>query len=139
MSSARTRFARFGFAIMSVAIATASIAARLGDQDGAAPAASPAPAAPTAPAADAAKPDAAKIEKGRELFAIWGCASCHALADADATGHVGPAFDHNPGLSHAFVVDRVTNGQGPMPSFGGQLTEEEISDLATYITAVATK
>lgn len=95
-------------------------------------------AAPAAAPTAASDPAAVK-EKGRELFATWGCASCHSLADADATGHVGPAFDGNASLTKAFVVDRVTNGQGPMPAFGGQMTDPEIDAIATYITMVATK
>lgn len=125
MSSVVVRFARPALAVASVLLATLSIAARLDAQDGGASA--PVPA------------DPARIEKGRELFAIWGCGSCHALNDADATGHVGPGFDHNPGLSQTLIVDRVTNGQGPMPAFGGQMTDQEISDLATYISQVANK
>lgn len=98
-------------------------------------AAAPAPATATPAVADAG----ATKEKGRELFATWGCASCHSLADADASGHVGPAFDNNPNLSKDFVINRVTNGQGAMPAFGGQMTDEEIAAVATYIVAVAQK
>jgi mono/diheme cytochrome c family protein len=94
--------------------------------------------APAAPPAGMADPAAVK-EKGRDLFATWGCASCHSLADADATGHVGPSFDGDANLTKAFVIDRVTNGQGPMPAFGGQMTDQEIAAIATYITMVATK
>ncbi len=94
--------------------------------------------APATPPAAMADPAAAK-EKGRELFATWGCSSCHSLADADATGHVGPSFDGDANLTKAFVIDRVTNGQGAMPAFGGQMTDPEIDAVATYITAVAKK
>lgn len=92
------------------------------------------PAAATAPAGDAAQ-----VEKGRALFDNYGCASCHSLADAGATGHVGPSLDGNASLSQAFVVDRVTHGQGGMPAFGEQLTPEEINALATYVNQVAQK
>lgn len=142
MSFASARFARLGFLAASAALATASIAASLNAQGtaGNAPTSAPTPAPTPATAPTAAPPaDPAKVEKGRELFAIWGCATCHALNDADATGHVGPGFDHNPGLSYALIVDRVTNGQGPMPAFGGQMTEQEISELAAYIDHVATR
>ncbi len=82
---------------------------------------------------------AAKIEKGRTVFANYGCGSCHSLADAGATGHVGPSFDGDSNLTEAFVVNRVTNGQGAMPSFGGQLSDEEIADVAAYVTKTAAK
>lgn len=83
--------------------------------------------------------DAAKVAKGRELFNNWSCGTCHALKDAEASGHVGPALDGNPNLTEAFIADRVTNGQGPMPAFGGQLSEEEIAELSAYIHQVAIK
>jgi len=74
--------------------------------------------------------------KGRELFNNWGCSSCHALADAGAAGHVGPELDGNSALTQDLVINRVTNGQGAMPAFGGQLTDEEIKLLAAYIVQV---
>ncbi len=73
------------------------------------------------------------------MFNNYGCSSCHTLADAGASGHVGPSFDGDSNLSHDFVVDRVTNGQGPMPSFGGQMTSDEIDALATYVMHAAKK
>ncbi len=88
-----------------------------------------------APAGDAA----AKLAKGKDLFNTWSCGTCHSLKDAEASGHVGPAFDGNANLTEAFIIDRVTNGQGPMPAFGGQLSEEEIADVAAYIKQVAAK
>jgi len=116
-------------------LATALFAGRLASQPGA-PAAKPAAAA-AAPAAGGV--DAAKIAKGRELFGTWSCNSCHALADAGASGHVGPELDGNASLTPELVVNRVTNGQGPMPSFGGQMSDEEIATIAYYITHVAKK
>jgi mono/diheme cytochrome c family protein len=96
-------------------------------------------AAQPAPQAPSATDDAAKLAKGRDVFNNYGCASCHTLADAGATGGVGPSFDGDPNLSHDFVVDRVTNGQGPMPSFGGQMTPEEIDAVAAYVVHAAKK
>ncbi|HYD25940.1 MAG TPA: cytochrome c [Croceibacterium sp.] len=76
--------------------------------------------------------DAGQVERARTLFTDNGCVACHALADANAAGSVGPALDGNPNLDKAFVVDRVTNGQGAMPSFGW-LPPEDIDLLAEYI------
>ena len=81
--------------------------------------------------------DAAALDKGRDIFTNSGCASCHSLDDAGATGHGGPALDENSGLSHDFIVDRVTNGQGMMPAFGGQLSQDEIDTVANYVMKVA--
>jgi mono/diheme cytochrome c family protein len=75
------------------------------------------------------------VSAGRELFNTWSCSACHTLTDAGATGMVGPSLD-NPGLTHDFIVGRVTNGQGPMPSFAGQISEADISKLADYIVTV---
>ena len=89
------------------------------------------------PAAAPAANEAAQLDKGRDLFTNYGCGSCHSLGDAGATGHVGPALDGNTNLSQDFVVGRVTNGQGMMPSFGAQLSQEEIAALASYIMKVS--
>jgi mono/diheme cytochrome c family protein len=77
------------------------------------------------------------LAKGREIFIDWSCGSCHELQDAGANGHVGPSLDGNDRLSKQFVLDRVTNGMGAMPGFGGQMTDEEIDQLSTYISAVS--
>ena len=95
-------------------------------------------AAAAAPAA-AGAPTQAALDKGRMIFTDYGCAQCHSLSDAGATGHVGPSLDGNPSITQAFVVDRVTNGQGMMPSFASQLTADEINTVAAYIAKVATK
>ncbi len=95
---------------------------------------------PAVPAAAAETPAAEdlRVAKGRDLFSSWGCISCHALADAQSHGDVGPHLD-GAGLTEAFIVNRVTNGQGAMPAFGGQLTDQEIADIAYYIAKVAKK
>ena len=82
--------------------------------------------------------DATRVGKGREIFANWGCTACHSLADAQARSDVGPALDGGH-LTEAFITQRVANGQGAMPAFAGQLTDEEIADVAYYITHVAKK
>ena len=81
----------------------------------------------------------AALDKGRDLFSNYGCANCHTLGDAGATGRVGPAFDGNANLSEDFIVDRVTNGQGMMPSFAGQMSADDIKTLAAYILKTRAK
>jgi mono/diheme cytochrome c family protein len=75
---------------------------------------------------------------GKQVFDTAGCKSCHTLKDAGATGTVGPNLDEaKPPAS--LVVDRVTNGKGVMPSFGGQLSPKQIADVAAYVSSVAGK
>lgn len=97
------------------------------------------PGGPESAATASAAGDPAKVAAGKELFVNFSCGSCHSLADAGADGHVGPALDGDKGLNHALVVDRVTNGQGPMPAFAGQMTEDEIQNVATYVVTAAQK
>lgn len=69
---------------------------------------------------------------GETIFLQAGCGSCHALAAAGSTGTVGPNLDESqPDLELA--VDRVTNGQGGMPSFRGRLSEAQIRAVAQYV------
>lgn len=129
-SNSRAEVANLGLAVLGVAVALAVTGGSSFAQVAAKPAAAP-------PAGAAA--DAAKIEKGRGIFADYGCASCHSLKDAGSTGHVGPALDGNSSVSEDFVTSRVTNGQGQMPAFGGQLSPDEIAAVAAYVTKVAEK
>jgi cytochrome c6 len=74
---------------------------------------------------------------GKEVFlGTAGCASCHTLSDAGSTGAVGPNLD-DAKPSEELVLDRVTNGQGGMPSFSSTLTEQQIADVAAYVSSVA--
>ena len=67
-----------------------------------------------------------------------GCAGCHTLKDAAATGNVGPNLDQ---LKPPFdkVVTQVTNGGAVMPAFKGTLTPKQIADVAAYVSSVAGK
>lgn len=73
-----------------------------------------------------------QIAQGRQLFSDNGCNACHALADANAAGSIGPAFDGNANLDKGYAKGVIANGQGAMPSFGW-LGEEDIDLLANYI------
>jgi mono/diheme cytochrome c family protein len=74
--------------------------------------------------------------QGKDVFQSAGCASCHTLRDAGASGTVGPNLDDAKPSSDK-VVERVTNGKGVMPSFKGQLTPQEIAAVAAYVSSVA--
>ena len=72
---------------------------------------------------------------GREVF-LANCGTCHTLDDAGTTGTIGPNLDaSSPPLE--LVVERVTNGLGVMPSFEGTLSEQEIADVAAYVSSTA--
>jgi uncharacterized membrane protein len=77
-------------------------------------------------------PGEASLEPGRRIFGSAGCASCHTLSDAGAEGTTGPNLDESA-PSVELVVDRVTNGQGAMPPFAGELTPEQIREVARYV------
>ena len=90
-----------------------------------------APAAPQAPITPAfsLKGDPTA---GAAVFASAGCAGCHTLAAAHATGTVGPNLDTlKPDYRH--VTAQVTNGGAAMPSFKSSLTSQKIADVAAYV------
>ena len=89
----------------------------------------------TSPPPAAASGDATA---GKQVFATAGCTACHTLADAGATGTVGPNLDQAKPPAE-LVVQRVTNGMGAMPPFKGQLSEQQIEDVAAYVSSVAGK
>ncbi len=64
------------------------------------------------------------------------CGGCHTLADAGTNGAVGPNLDESM-PDNELVLDRVTNGQGGMPAFSSTLTEQQIADVAAYVSSVA--
>jgi mono/diheme cytochrome c family protein len=68
---------------------------------------------------------------GKAVFTA-NCGSCHTLADAGTSGTIGPNLDEAK-PSRALAVERVTNGKGAMPSFKGQLSEEQIQAVAEYV------
>ena len=98
------------------------------------PPAEPAPPGPPPPAGGAEGDPAA----GKEVFVgSAGCGSCHTLSDAGTTGTIGPDLDSlQP--SYEAVVQQVTNGGGGMPAFKDTLTEQQINDVAAYVSQAAT-
>ena len=85
---------------------------------------------PSTPSAPAPKGDATA---GKAVFTgSSGCASCHTLKDAGATGNVGPNLDQlKP--SEAAVHHQVENGGGAMPAFKDTLSAKQIDDVAAYV------
>ena len=69
---------------------------------------------------------------GEQVFASAGCGGCHTLEAAGSSGNVGPNLDDaKPDM--ALVIERVTKGKSPMPSFAGQLDEKQIRDVAAFV------
>jgi len=75
-------------------------------------------------------------EAGKGVFASAGCGGCHVLEAAGSSGEIGPSLDATT-LDHDAIVEQVTNGGGGMPPFGGQLSEEEIQDVAAFVVESA--
>jgi len=71
---------------------------------------------------------------GKEVFASAGCVACHTLSEANASGTVGPNLD-DAKPSDELVVQRVTLGQGGMPSFKDQLQPQQIADVAAFVSS----
>lgn len=80
-------------------------------------------------------PSAELLEQGKALFttkAVPACAICHALADAGATGAIGPNLDElKP--DEARIKKALREGIGAMPSFDATMTEDEMNAVAAYI------
>jgi mono/diheme cytochrome c family protein len=115
--------------------------AELGHEEEHGEAVPPTATVPTAPVPTDTEPQATEPEAtgdavaGKVVF-LEKCADCHTLADAETTGSVGPNLDA-AAPAYDRVVDRVTNGAGVMPSFEGQLTEQQIQDVAAYVSSAA--
>jgi mono/diheme cytochrome c family protein len=74
---------------------------------------------------------------GKAVFTgAAGCGGCHTLADAGATGTVGPNLDATK-PPYEKVIVQVTNGGGLMPPFKDTLSEQQIQDVAAYVSSVA--
>jgi quinohemoprotein ethanol dehydrogenase len=85
---------------------------------------------------EAAAGGAGNAEAGNEVFAD-NCSICHG-ADGHG-GNGGPDLSTMPlAKTEAGVVKQVTNGGGGMPAFKGQLSEEEIGDVAAYVVGEIT-
>lgn len=85
--------------------------------------------------------DDAKLELGKQVFtteAVPQCAICHALADAEAVGEVGPSLDELKPTEDQ-VRAAVEGGVGVMPAYAELLTEEQIDAVSRYVAEAAGK
>ncbi len=89
-------------------------------------------------------------EEGKQVFTASGCASCHTLAAAGASGTIGPDLDEVlPGKSTAFIRESIVEPEaeiasgysgGIMPStFGTSLSSSELEALVAYLAKEAGK
>jgi cytochrome c551/c552 len=91
----------------------------------------------------------ANATSGEQIFTAGGCAGCHTLAKANATGTIGPSLDdlaaaagEGGGSPEDFVIESLLDPDadvaqgfqaGVMPSYEGRLSEEQQQALAEYL------
>lgn len=91
--------------------------------------------APEVPVDDAGDADPVLVE-GRELWNAQ-CSRCHG---ADGSGGAGPDLrgpwspDRQPDATTMATI--IAEGRGAMPSFGGDLSQEEIDAIVRYVREV---
>ena len=78
----------------------------------------------------AAEGDAAN---GKKVFASAGCGGCHTFSAAGSSGTVGPNLD-DANVDVDAAVQQIKNGGGGMPAFGDRLSDQEIADVAAFVT-----
>ena len=77
--------------------------------------------------------ESAASSPGAKVFADAGCGNCHTMEAADATGTTGPSLDDlKP--EKARVARQVRNGGVGMPSFGDKLSDEQIDQVAEFVS-----
>jgi mono/diheme cytochrome c family protein len=89
-------------------------------------------------AATTAATTAETTEGGADGAAVFAsnCGTCHTLAAAGTDGTTGPNLDDlKP--DEETVEAQVRSGGGGMPAFEGQLSDDEIEAVATYVSESA--
>lgn len=77
--------------------------------------------------------EGAPAEGGEAVFAEAGCGGCHVLEEAGSSGTIGPKLDGR-NLSVDAVAEQVREGGGGMPSFSDELGEDEIQQVAEFVS-----
>ena len=72
-------------------------------------------------------------DAGKAVFASAGCGGCHTYSKANSNGTVGPNLD-DANVDYDAAVQQVHNGGGGMPPFEGKLSDEEIANVAAFVT-----
>jgi mono/diheme cytochrome c family protein len=91
------------------------------------------------------EPPAGDPAVGEAAFESGGCGTCHTFQAAGASGTIGPNLDESLQGQDAEFIRRailepdaeVAEGyqSGVMPSFEGQLSEEQVNGLVAFLTA----
>ena len=78
--------------------------------------------------------DSQVLARGKALFSTVQpvCALCHTLKVVASSGQVGPNLDELQ-FDADRVLRAVREGLGVMPSFEGQLTEQDMRALAAFV------
>ncbi len=93
-----------------------------------------APPPPPPPTSSASKGNATA---GQAVFSE-NCSGCHGVTGHGGNG--GPDLSAIPAAANMQrVIDQVTNGGGGMPPFKGSLTDQQIKDVAAYVTTKVAK
>jgi cytochrome c oxidase subunit 2 len=103
-----------------------------------------------APPAGGGAPGGANVAAGKQVFAANGCSACHTLADAGASGTVGPDLDkflakRDPAFIKQSIVDPgayVEKGfpNGVMPqTYGKDIKPADLDALVKYLSTVTHK
>jgi cytochrome c551 len=72
-------------------------------------------------------------EAGKAVFAEAGCGGCHVFTPAESTGTTGPNLDESD-VDFEGAVAQIRTGGGGMPPFEGQLSDQQIADVAAFVT-----
>ncbi|WP_299913481.1 cytochrome c [uncultured Paracoccus sp.] len=78
------------------------------------------------------------LDAGRKIFTEGTeptCSICHTMADAEATGEIGPSLDELKPTADQ-VRTAVTSGIGVMPAFAEMMSKEDIETVALYVAEV---
>ncbi len=70
---------------------------------------------------------------GQEIFASQGCGGCHTFEAAGTSGTTGPNLDESQ-TSFDEAREQIANGGGGMPAYDEQLDEQQIADVAAFVT-----
>jgi cytochrome c6 len=73
---------------------------------------------------------------GQRLFTQTGCGSCHTLAAAGSTGVAGKKLNGLK-LDPATVARWIRTGGGGMPSFGDQLSDPQLRQVAAFVAGAS--
>jgi mono/diheme cytochrome c family protein len=69
---------------------------------------------------------------GKQIFTDSGCADCHEFAPAGSGSGSGPGLNGTT-LGASEIAAQVRDGGGGMPSFSGDLTEQQIQAVSEFV------